>query len=89
MATTIYVSQALSRVHIFAIAFNNYPHFRGAWVVRLQLSSSLTVREFKPHAGLCADSPEPGACFGFCVPHSLCPSPACTLSLSLSKINKH
>ena len=41
--------------------------------------------------GLCADSSEPGACFGFCVSLSLCPSSTCThsLSLSLSKINKH
>ena len=25
----------------------------------------------EPHAGLCADSSEPGACFGFCVSLSL------------------
>ena len=25
------------------------------------------AREFKPHIGLCADSSQPGACFGFCV----------------------
>ena len=30
-----------------------------------------------------ADSSEPGACFGFCVSHSLCPYPALSLSLSL------
>ena len=35
----------------------------------------LTVRGFEPHVGLCADSSEPGACFGFC-------------ALCLSKINK-
>ena len=25
----------------------------------------LTAREFEPRVGLCADSSEPGACFGF------------------------
>ena len=47
----------------------------------------LAVREFQPHDGPCADSSEPGACLGFCVSLSLCPSP--THTLSLSKINKH
>ena len=46
----------------------------------------LTVCEFEPRVGLCADSTEPGACFGFCVSLSLCLSLAC--ALSLSKINK-
>ena len=46
------------------------------------------VHEFEPRVGLCADTSEPGACFGFCVSVSLCPSPAHALSLSLSKINK-
>ena len=45
----------------------------------------LTVCGFKPHLGLCADSPEPGTCFGFCVSLSLCPPPL--LILCLSKIN--
>ena len=27
----------------------------------------LTVHEFEPRVGLCADLSEPGACFGFCV----------------------
>ena len=31
----------------------------------------LTVREFEPGVGLCADSSEPGACFRFCVSLSL------------------
>ena len=44
---------------------------------------NLTVREFVPRVGLCADSLEPGACLGFCMSLSLCPTPACTLSLSL------
>ena len=42
------------------------------------------VREFKPHVGLCADSSEPGACFGFCVSLSLSAPPPLTLCLSLS-----
>ena len=42
---------------------------------------NLMVREFEPHVGLCADSWEPGACFRFCVSLSLCPTPACALSL--------
>ena len=42
----------------------------------------LAAREFKPHVGFCADSSEPGACFGFHVSLYLCPSPVLTLSLS-------
>ena len=45
------------------------------------------AHEFEPCVGLCADSSEPGACCGFCVSLSLCPSPA--HALSLSKINKN
>ena len=48
----------------------------------------LTVRESEPHVGLCADSSEPGAHFGFCVSLSLCPSPTHALSLSLSVSQK-
>ena len=54
---------------------------RGAWVAlsvkRLtsaQVMISLTLREFEPRVGLCADSSEPGAPFGFCVSLSL-PTP--------------
>ena len=32
------------------------------------------VHEFEPRFRLCADSSEPGVCFGFCVSLSLCPS---------------
>ena len=42
------------------------------------------VHQFKPHVRLCADSSEPGACFRCCVSLSPCPSPAHTLSLSVS-----
>ena len=42
----------------------------------------LAVCEFKPRIGLCADSLEPGAYFGFCVSPSLGPSPAHALSLN-------
>ena len=74
---------------------------QGAWVAqsvgRPDFGSrhDLTLCGFEPCVGLCADSWEPGACFGFCVSLSfslsLCPSPPRTLSLSLcfSKINKH
>ena len=63
---------------------------RGAWVaqsvkLRLQPGHDLTVREFEPHVGLCVDSPEPGACFGFCVSPSLCPSLTHAMSLCLSQ----
>ena len=47
----------------------------------------LSGREFEPHVGLCADSSEPGACFGFCVSLSLSGPPP--LVLCLSKVNKH
>ena len=51
----------------------------------------LAVGEFEPRVGLCADSSEPGACFGFCVSLSLSAPPllvlALSLSLSPSKIN--
>ena len=43
-----------------------------------------TVCEFEPHIGLCADSTEP---VWDSASHSLCPSPACALSLPL-KLNK-
>ena len=42
----------------------------------------ISVREFEPHIGLCADSLGPGTCFGFRVSLSLCPCPIHTLSLS-------
>ena len=43
------------------------------------------VRGFEPCIRLCAGSSEPGACFRFCVSFSVCPSPACALSLSVSQ----
>ena len=58
-------------------------------ILDFRAGHDLTAREFKPHVGLCADSSEPGACFGFCVSLSLCSLPTRILSLSLSKINKH
>ena len=49
----------------------------------------LTVYGFEPYVGLCADSSEPGAYFGFCVSVSPCPPLlARSLSLSLSLKNK-
>ena len=56
----------------------------------LGLGPDLTVHVFESRVGLCADSSEPGACFGFRVSLSLslCPSPARTQSLSLCLKNK-
>ena len=53
---------------------------------------NLAVRGFESCVGLCADSSEPGACLRFCVSLSLSLSlsaPPGSLSVSLSKINKH
>ena len=51
------------------------------WVADLGSSHDLTAHGFEPRVGLCADSLEPGACFGFCVSPSLCPHALC-LSVS-------
>ena len=59
-----------------------------SWVSDFGSGHDLTVCGFEPYIGLCADSLEPGACLGFCVSLPLCPSPACTLSLSLFLKNK-
>ena len=66
-----------------------------AWMARsverltFRSGHDLAVRGFEPRAGLCADSSEPGACFGFCVSLSFSALPLLILCLSLSKINKH
>ena len=61
---------------------------RGAWVAqsvgrptsaRVTISRSVSSSPASG-SGLTA---QPGACFGFCVSLSLCPSPACALSLPL------
>ena len=41
------------------------------WASDFGSGHDLTVREFEPRVGLCADSSEPGACFRFCVSLSL------------------
>ena len=46
-----------------------------------------TVCEFEPCVSLCADSSEPGACFGFCVFLSLPLPHLCSVSLSQKEIN--
>ena len=46
----------------------------------------LTAREFEPHVGLCADSSEPGACFGVCVSLSLSALPVHALSFIKKKM---
>ena len=63
---------------------------KGAWMAQtvkcpaLDLSSGhdRTICEFKPHVRLCTDGVEPA--WDSASP-SLCPSPACALSLSLSR----
>ena len=70
----------------------------GAWVAQsvkrrtsaqIMISwAQISLHGLKTHIGFCADSSEPGACFGFCVSISLCPSPAHALSLSF-KNNRH
>ena len=63
------------------------------WLSRLSVDfrsgHDLTICGVKPHVGLCTDSSEPEACFGFCAssPPPL-PLLALSLSLSLSKINR-
>ena len=59
------------------------------WLSWLSACFDLTAYEFAPHVQLCADSSEPGACFGVCISLSLSAShPSPTLhSVSLSKIN--
>ena len=59
------------------------------WASDFSSGHDLMVCGFEPLVGLYADSSEPGACLGFCVSSSLCPSPTHALSLSLSKVNKH
>ena len=57
-----------------------------SWLsVPLSSGHDLSLCEFETHIRLCADSSEPGACFGFWVSLSLCPSPAHALSLSASQ----
>ena len=64
--------------------------YRGSWVAQLVKRPDfgsgydLTVCEFEPRVGLCADSSGPGARFESCVSLSLCSFPAHALSLSLS-----
>ena len=66
----------------------------GTWVAHrvrrltLDLGSGhdLTVREFKPRAGLCTDGVEPA---WESVSLSLGPSPACALSLKINKLEKN
>ena len=41
------------------------------WASNFSSGHNLTVRGFEPRVRLCADSLEPGACFGFCVCLSL------------------
>ena len=74
------------------VDFKLFQNFNCSWgsvggVSDFSSGHDLTVHELEPRDGLCADSSEPGACFGFCV-SSLSAPPVFTLSLSLSKISK-
>ena len=53
------------------------------WASDFSSGHDLAVCEFEPRVGPWADGSEPGACFRFCLPLSLCPSLPCTLSFSL------
>ena len=69
-------------------------HSQGAWVaqpVERPTSAQVTISWFSSSSPVSGSvlTAEPGACFGFCVSLSLCPSHTHALSLSLSKINKH
>ena len=88
---------SFSILAFFAALSHEKLQFRDIWVTQLVKhlaldfcsSHDLSVREFEPRAGLCADSSEPGACFRFCAFLSLHPYPVHALSLSLSLKNKH
>ena len=54
-----------------------------SWASDFGSGHDLAVREFEPHVRRCADSSEPGACFGLCVCVSLSACIPLTLSLSL------
>ena len=55
-------------------------HLGGSVGWALRSGHDLAVGEFEPRIGLCADSSEPGALFGFCL--SVCLSLSLSLSLS-------
>ena len=63
----------------------------GTWLAHSVecVTLGLRVVSSSPTSGHCADSSEAGACFGFCVSFSLCPSPAHALSPSVSKISSN
>ena len=56
-----------------------------SWVSDFGSGHDLRVLGFESHIRVCADSLEPGNCFGFCVSLSLYPSATHTLSLSVSQ----
>ena len=77
--------------HIFACFQKLLPE--APWVAQSvkRLTGSghdLTVHELEPRVRLCADSSEPGVCFGFCVSSLSAPLHSLSLSLPLSKIKK-
>ena len=93
---TAYTLWYIHVMKYYAVIKNNEAAW-GTWVAQLvkcltlDLGSGhdLTVCELKPHIGLCTDSSEPGACFGFSLSGreslfpSLSASPLLVLCLSL------
>ena len=77
--TSIYDFGFLLLLYCFYVFIVKYfPHLensRDMWVAQLvknlALAHDLIVCRFEPRIGLCADSSEPGACFGFWVYFSL------------------
>ena len=67
---TLVLHRAAATFHV-KISYRGAPEWLGQLGVRLHSGHDLTAHEFEPHIGLCADSSEPGACFGFCVSLSL------------------
>ena len=83
------ITQALGVWVFSSIKMNIAGHLGGlvSWASDFGSGHDLTVREFKPCIGLCADSSEPRVCFGSVSP-SLCAPPPHTLCLSLPLKNK-
>ena len=84
-AKQMFMYKEAKPLYIRSLHFTCEKNIWGTWVaqwVKHLASAQVTVCGFKPHVGLCADSPDPGAYFGFCVSLSLCPSPALTVTVS-------
>ena len=76
----------LYRTENYLKCFKVLAHLGGSvdWASDFGSGHDLTVGQFEPRIGLCADISEPGASFRFCVSLCLSASPLLVLSLSLS-----